>query len=191
MYNNNNTNKTFVAIPNTGNICIELAQWLLKQQDNIFVFLSNSRPIDHNRNILVNEFLKSDCNWLLMIDSDVAPPVNLLEMCENNVPVCSAYVSTCVANEIIPVGMTKNDTGYYHDFKHSAPELHRVDAVGTGCILIRRDVFDTLKKPYFKFIYDADGILTKGEDFYFSEKVGREVYFDARYKCKHTVSVTI
>lgn len=177
----------FIGIPNTGSIRTELAEWLLHQQ--AVVFMPQAKPHDHCRNIIVNEFLKTGCEWLLMVDSDVVPPIDVLDMVNNNKPVCSAHVSTSVKGEAIPVGMTKNENGYHHDFKHSAPALHKVDAVGTGCILIRRDVFGNLKKPYFKFIYE-DGLLVNGEDFDFSERVG-EVYFDSRYICKHYTTISI
>ena len=125
-----------------------------------------------------------------MVDSDVAPPHNVSDMIKNDVDVCSANVSTFINGEIIPVGLTKNDNGYHHDFKHSKPGLHKVDAVGTGCILIKRTVFDTLDKPFFRFKYDGNGLLINGEDFDFSERVG-DVYFDSRYKCKHYTTVAI
>ncbi len=147
------------------------------------------KPHDHCRNDIVLKFLSTDCDWLLMVDSDVVPPVNVLEMINNNVDVCSAHVST-FNGEVIPVGMTKDERGYHHNFKHSAPGLHKVDAVGTGCILIKRQVFDRLDKPYFRFKYNSDGLLVNGEDFDFSERVG-EVCFDARYKCKHYTTIAI
>lgn len=171
----------FIGVPNTGTIRTELALWLMKQKATIFT--PQAKPHDHCRNIIVNQFLKTDCEWLLMVDSDILPPDNVLDMIDNNVPVCAAYACTTVNGEVIPVGMTKNENGYHYDFKHSEPKLHKVDAVGTGCILIKRNVLEKMDKPYFRFVYE-DGILVNGEDFDFCERVG-DVYFDARYKCKH------
>lgn len=179
--------KIFVGIPNTGTLRTELVEWLMKQE--AVIFMPQAKPHDHCRNIIVNKFLKSDCQWLLMVDSDVIPPDNVCTMVSNDVDVCSAHVSTIANGEVIPVGMIKNADGYHHDFKHSKPGLHKVDAVGTGCILIKRSVFDKLDKPYFKFIYE-DGLLVNGEDFDFSERIG-EVYFDARYKCRHFTTIAI
>lgn len=177
----------FVAIPNTGTLRTELVEWLMIH--NIKPYMPQAKPHDHCRNIIVDEFLKTDCEYLLMIDSDVVPQDNVLEMVNNNVDVCSAYVRTNYKGEFIPVGMTKNKNGYHHNFKHSKPKLHRVDAVGTGCVLIKRKVFENMAKPYFKFVY-KDGILTNGEDFDFCERINN-VYFDARYKCKHYTTVGI
>ena len=179
--------KVFVAIPNTGTLRTELVQWLMMM--DIKPFMPQARPHDYCRNIIVDEFLKSDCDYLLMIDSDVVPQNNVLEMVKNNVPVCSAFVRTNVNGELIPVGMTKNKDGYYHDYKHSKPNLHKVDAVGTGCIMIKRTVLESMEKPYFKFVY-KNGMLTNGEDFDFCDRIG-SVYFDARYKCNHFTIVSI
>jgi len=148
------------------------------------------KPHDHCRNAIVMQFLETECEWLLMVDSDVVPPGNVVEMIDNDVDVCSAHVSTARNGEVIPVGMTRNEKGYHHDFKHSEPGLHKVDAVGTGCILIKREVFAKLDKPYFRFKYNEDGILINGEDFDFSERAGN-IYFDARYKCKHYTTIAI
>ena len=179
--------KVFVAIPNTGILRTELVQWLMAL--DIKPFMPQAKPHDYCRNLIVEEFLKSDCEWLLMIDSDVVPQCDVLSMVKNDVPVCSAFVCTNLGGEIIPVGMVKNKDGYHHNFRHSAPDLHRVDAVGTGCILIKREVLSTMKKPYFKFIY-KDGMLENGEDFDFCERV-EGVYFDARFKCLHYTTVGI
>ena len=177
----------FIGIPNTGNLRTELVEWLMKQEATIF--MPQAKPHDHCRNVIVNRFLETECKFLLMVDSDVVPPDDVCNMANNDVGVCSAYVRTTVGGELIPVGMTKDVDGYHHDFKHSKPEVHRVDAVGTGCILIKREVFEKLDKPYFKFVY-KEGLLVNGEDFDFCERAG-EVYFDARYKCKHFTTVAI
>lgn len=177
----------FIGVPNTGTLRTELVEWLMKQEAAIF--MPQAKPHDHCRNIIVNRFLETDCEWLLMVDSDVIPPDDVCNMVNNDVDVCSAYVRTTANGEFIPVGMTKNKDGYHHDFKHSKPGVHKVDAVGTGCILIKREVFERMDKPYFKFVY-KDGLLVNGEDFDFCERVG-EVYFDSRYKCKHFTTVAI
>jgi hypothetical protein len=189
MHKQETRNKVFIGIPNTGNLRTELVYWLL-QQTVEHVWLPIKRPIDANRNYIVNQFLKTDADWLLMVDSDVVPPVNVLEMINNNVPVCSAHVSTLIDGNIVPVGMIKDGDNYLHRWEHSEPGLHEVDATGTGCILIRRDVFDSLDKPYFRFIYNEEGDLIRGEDFDFTDRVG-DCYFDSRYVCKHYTTAAV
>jgi len=179
-----------IAVPNTGTLRTELVEILF--EIDCHVMLPINKPIDCNRNFIVHQFLKTDCKWLLMIDSDVVPPIDIIGMKYNDVPVCSAHVSTTKNWEVIPVGMMKDpkNPGYHHDFEHSKPFLHKVDVVGTGCIMIRRDVLENMEPPYFKFVYNEHGMLINGEDFDFCERVD-DVYFDARYKCRHYVTWAI
>ena len=185
-------NNTMIAVPNTGTLHTRLVEWLLRQK--AIINLSNARPLAHNRNLIVDEFLKSETEHLLMVDSDIVPPVNVLDMIDNDVDICSAFARIPKGRELIPVGMVKNEDGYHHDYKHSAPGLHKVDAVGTGCILIRRNVFEVMKKPYFQFVYNEDGFIANGEDFNFCDKAkeaGFDIYFDSRYRCQHYVSIPV
>ena len=52
-------------------------------------------------------------------------------------------------------------------------ELLECDAIGTGVIMIKRKVFETIEPPYFKYTYDEDGLLELGQDFYFCQKAQR------------------
>jgi len=183
----------FLGLPNIGLIRTELMMWVM-QSNFKYICPIQAKPHDACRNLIVSYFLQTKIPWLLMIDSDVVPLTNVWEMKDNNVPVCSAHVSTCRGKEVIPVGMTRadNNEGYFHEFKNSNPEgaPHKVDAVGTGCIIIHREVFATLDKPYFKFVYDDNGFLQCGEDFDFCERVGN-IYFDPRHKAAHYTIMAI
>lgn len=61
------------------------------------------------------------------------------------------------------------------------PHLVEVDAVGFGAVLMRRDLLDRLKEPYFAF-YEA------GEDIYFcvhAKEQGVKIHLDGRYELGH------
>jgi hypothetical protein len=190
--------KIMLGVPNTGNLRTELVQWIL-QSGIRNVFFPQERPHDYCRNVIVNEFLHSgfDFEFLLMIDSDVVPVTDILSMAQHNVLVCSAHVCMARGLERIPVGFVRNEQGgYHHDYQHSQPGLHEVDVVGTGCVMIRRDVFASISKPYFKFPYDSDGNRVGGEDFNFCERVQRSsdrpaIYFDATQRCLHYTTIAI
>lgn len=182
--------KIFVAIPNIGNIRTELIDFILTLIGGKYkfeLFMPQNKPHDHNRNVIVRQFLKTDCTHLLMIDSDVVPSNNLLEMVEHNVDIVSGWVSVYKNGVVIQLAMNKKEHGYTQA-KELKMGLNKVDAVGTGCLMIKREVFEKLKHPYFKFVYDDEGMLIKGEDFYFCDKakeVGLDVYFDTEHKCYH------
>ena len=182
--------ETLIVIPNTGNLRKELVEWLLTVGNNYKAefYLPHNRPIDCSRNQIVNYFLTTDAKWLLMIDSDVVPPYNILDMIKNDVPVCSAWVNTKKDNEVVPMALDKVEGGYKVKKELEANKPTEVDCIGTGAILIKREVLEKMKQPCFEFRKKENGELALGEDFDFSEKVralGFKIYFDARYKCNH------
>jgi len=193
--NMSNNPSVFLGIPNTGRIHIDLSKWMMYNINSFrHISMPQKKPHDHARNYIVNEFLQTSCEWLLMVDSDIIPPMNVLDMVNNNVDVCSAYITINHNGKIMPLAMEKVDGGYRGDMQAKYNELNKVDATGTGCLLINRRIFDRLDKPYFRFVYDDNGMLVNGEDFDFCDRVkklGIDIYFDARYICKHATEAII
>ena len=71
-------------------------------------------------------------------------------------------------------------------------ELTETNCVGGSTLLVKREVFETLKSPYFKITYreiDEDGkCYDEGEDEYFSriaKEAGYELYVDPTIRCEH------
>lgn len=59
--------------------------------------------------------------------------------------------------------------------------------VGCGMMLVRMEVFDKLKWPYWKDEF-APGVKTLGEDLYFCKKArdaGYDIWVDPKLKCNH------
>ena len=189
--------KIFIGVPNTGFLKTELVEWLFRlKNDDKFkttLFFPQNRPHDYNRNVIVTEFLKTDNDYLLMIDSDVVPVSNVLELANFDVGIVSGYVKAYKNGETIPIGMKKVKGGY----KVKSPlkvGMNEVDAVGTGCLMVKREVFEKMDKPYFRFQYDENGFLSNGEDFHFCEKakqLGYKIYFNGSYPAQHFTLVNI
>lgn len=75
----------------------------------------------------------------------------------------------------------KNKNRYDSIIDYKKDSLIEVDAVGGGCMLIKREVFDKLKKPYFQYTPAGEKTLKKGEDYFFCDKVreaGMKIYCD-------------
>jgi len=186
--------KVFIAIPTTGNIRTELLSFLLNITHNpkysIRIDTTVSGGICHNRNYLVNRFLQTDSEWLLFCDSDIVPPMDILDMVEDNKNIVSAVNFTWKDNELIPLIMKKVRNGYRVDKESisSKKNLIEADAVGLGCLLIKRGVFKKLEKPYFEFKYNKKGLLVNGEDFNFCDKtrgMGFKIWIDKRFITNH------
>jgi hypothetical protein len=64
-------------------------------------------------------------------------------------------------------------------------------SVPTGCLMVRREVFENVERPWFQDGYIETrgvGLHHQGEDCYFSQKVqdaGYDVYVDTRIKSAH------
>lgn len=175
-------------------------------------FLTVDRQrIDKVRNYFVQQTLVGGFDYLLMIDDDnPIPPETLELMLEDDkdivgVPILSRNPNKDGVNDLCAFYSTThtidgNEIKLYHnivDFKDEE-YLHKVDAIGTGCILIKREVLEKMSKTYkdglfefgdikFKEKVNIDGKnyerRTMSEDCEFSEravKEGFEIYLDDR-----------
>lgn len=173
-----------IAVPNVGMIRAQLVDWLMRHKSfgHETVLLSPAatiyRPLTRNRNYARQEFLGSDADALLQLDSDMAPAQDLLKIADNDVDICSASVWTTKGNETFPLCMKRTETGY--DIQ-TGEGLIECDAIGGGCMLIKRKVLEDVEFPFITDEYPS-------EDFGFCEiakEKGYRVFFDTRYRCYH------
>ncbi len=145
--------------------------------------------VQHTRNAIVRHFLElpENVQFLVMIDSDMVVPTNLLDIWvtrpEYRLPFISAY---CTSKEFpykpIPsmyAGMFDQDGMQMHGYKaitdmQPNTGLQRVDGVGMAAVCIRRDVLEQMTPPWFAF---DEGY--SGEDLYFCSKLGNIITPDA------------
>lgn len=193
--------KVYLAILNHGDLRREMTAIVIpamQKTKNVEVLFENpnktwANPISSNRNMIVKRFLKTDCNWLLMIDDDVVPFHNPLELVALNMDVVGmpalvrASGQTMVWTAYVPhsdgVGYSALDLDSFDDMF----DLLEVAIVGTGCILIKREVLEAIKAP-FHSEFDEDGIQTYGTDFAFcrrATKAGFKVHTTIHRRCEH------
>lgn len=145
------------------------------------------------RNQLVDMFLKSNCEYLFFLDVDLGMPAyGLKQLVEHKLPVVGGLYfqrfpphHPLICYEDV---FTKDFHQYIHkrDYKKG---LVRVDATGAGALLIHRDVFKKIRKPFF---YDPP--YSNSEDFYFCEKLkakGIPVYVDTNIVLSHYTETII
>jgi len=163
---------------------------------NLKVNFSYLQPVDANRNKMVKNFLEDEENeWLLMIDDDVVPPGDILEMIDLGEKVVSATVTIKKDGVPHPVIVKQRDDGKYRritmqEYSEEITDkgLVEVDGVGAGCLLIHRSVLEEMSPPWFKFLYNEDGTLKLGEDFYFGQRLrelGQPMYVSSDFVCSH------
>ena len=192
--------RVFIAIPTMGVLhqrLVGLLIQLTRQHRNglHITMVSQAVPVDYARNHLVEEFLKTDLDWLLMIDSDIVPPDNVLDLTKHGKQivggVCLSLINGKLKSTIFKETDSASDgTRQYvqHDYMNDLG-LVQVDSTGTGCLAIHRDVFKKLDKPYFEFTYHAESRkIRTGEDIRFCEKArdaGFTIHVDKSVSCSH------
>lgn len=193
--------KVYLAILNSGDMRREMLSTVIQAMNktpNVKLIWENpnktwANPISSNRNKIVKRFLDTDCDFLLMIDDDVVPLHNPCDLVAANLDVVAMPALVRSAGQLL------NWTAYnaHSDgVGYSAVDLDSIDdmldivevaIVGTGCILVRRDVLENVKAP-FHSEFDDDGIQTYGTDFAFcrrATKAGYKIHTTVHRRCEH------
>ena len=139
------------------------------------------RPIEYARNKIVQTFMnQSDCHWLYMVDADQVMPENFWELMRVPTDIVSGLTYCWVGNNYLPGRLRVNQYGLDEKsqcFNLTPPEgangPYQIPVVGTGCIAIRRRVFEAIGQKPFKFTYTDEGKVIAGEDVNFSVSAQR------------------
>lgn len=151
-----------------------------------------------NWNMIAKQFLEhpDKLEWLLLIEDDhILPQEALVKLLSHNVDIVSAlYVQRQIP--FTPVIFDKIDeTGkvFCHPLKKDEQGLIEVAACGGGCLLIRRNVLETLKPPYW-YYGDSDYVDATNHDINFSKKArkaGFKLYCDLDLPIIHLASIPV
>jgi hypothetical protein len=191
--------KIFLAILNQGEIKTDLAKTIhyIQQNDSYDVFVSYpaAKPITNNRNTIVQKFLAiKDCDYLMMIDSDIIPQPNILNLVDFQKDIITPLMFVHQKGTLIPLYLRRNADGIYDAGNYLEEKgLQEVDATGTGCIIIKREVLEKLEYP-FRNEYDKDGIKKFGNDFNFckrAKELGFKVWVHLDYITDHIADYSL
>lgn len=189
--------KIVVGMVNDGsidsNLVIDLLQLRGQRMDKFdsFIQVSNIGLLTRSRNVLVQNFLtQTDAKWLLMIDSDQRLPLYVWDLLTQTAhdkerPVVSGLVFAAFFNEdetLRPVPTIYRmvpERGLVALDDYPENEVIQVDAVGTGCLLIHRDVLLELQEKATEnqgpnWAWFVDGAIAGtwfGEDLLFSKRL--------------------
>jgi GT2 family glycosyltransferase len=158
----------------------------------------NNRPFDYARNVAAKAFLESGCEWLLMVDNDMAAPVDLLDMLDR---------VDDTMDIVVPKFYSLGDAGLFVCWRslegYMTPAVEKVHAedewielsnAGSGCMFIRRRVFEVVQRPWFSFVYDEQGEMVVTEDYYLCLKArdaGCRVYGNLNFEVDHFKTVSL
>jgi len=192
--------RIFVAVLNQGNIRPELVLLLheLSNQDKYDLLISypSDKPIAYNRNKIVQRFLsRKDMDYLMMIDSDIVPPENILNLVDYQKDIITPVLFAYQGDKVLPLAVRlRKEDGFYTPIDpQETTGLQEVDGNGTGCMIIKRNVLEKIRSPFLNR-YDADGMKKLGLDFAFcrdAKAKGFSVWCHFDYICDHYTVVNL
>lgn len=157
---------------------------------NTFAWPQGPGPMDKIRNTLAKNVLRASATHVFFMDTDqVYPRDTLMRLLAHDLPVVGAKVHRRF-NPYEPI-MYRGECPHYKRVpsdEWSKGGLIEVDATGTGCLLIRSDVFEAIPEPWFEHRRREDDLGDVGEDIDFCTKVrsaGIPIYVDADVKLGH------
>lgn len=194
--------KLCVALPHQNYYSVGITQFVYELKDKCkelgfdtpVVIMRGDRPVDFCRNLMANDFMEiSKCDWMLSIDDDMMPDCKeVLEMVrradEAGHKLVSAHCNGTLRG--VPVSVAFNRSGGTDQVPvWGRLEIENtqkngyipVDAFGTGCYAVHRDVFEQLEKPWYSFRYANGGLIrTYGEDIDFTYRA-KQAGFQPQY----------
>ena len=160
----------------------------------------NFHPAPAARNVAGKMFLETDAEWLLMIDNDMAPPDNLLDMIVNAGPDRDIIIPVMFMwdnkrGQVFlcwkPVSQYSEKGEWTLDDEQPYQELL---TGGTGAIAIRRRVLENMPYPWFQYEYSENYELITSEDVWFTGRARAAVFKTWGYTkapCGHFHSVDL
>lgn len=168
-------NRIFIAFPTYDRrVDIDILLSMIRFNGEFAVDYIATSIISRARNYLVTRFLeRSNMDWMFFWDSDVVirdtdPFTKLIETSKalDAGIVGAAYRMKNNLNLVVGGNLTKGRKIKNDSSADKYPRI--VDAVGTGAMLIRRDVLETVPAPWFFFKDERD--YTHPEDYNFCLK---------------------
>jgi hypothetical protein len=167
---------------------------------SISMMLMMGHEVAEARNRLVEESQRINAEFLWMVDDDTAPPhfaaAKLIYEMRHNPDIAAIGGIYCMKSDP-PDPTVYRGSGHGSFWDWSLNDVFEVTSVGTGCMMIRMSVFETLPRPWFATTLTIPDALIDGEiinatgmsdDLYFCDKLvnaGRHVYAHGGILCDH------
>jgi len=160
---------------------------LMKNERRITKLLIKQGVLVHvNRDNIVLDALKEDFTHLFFVDSDVCfAPDTLDKLLAHDKDIIAANYNMRIVPQTPTVRMMENGKLVVKDLPKG---LFKCYAAGTGCMLIKMEVFKKLSRPWFHFGAMDENNEGEGEDVFFcrrAQEVGYEVWCDGSLQVGH------
>jgi GT2 family glycosyltransferase len=181
-----------------------------KQRNLINNYIEVTGPtVAGSRNVVVEEFLKTENDWLFFVDGDMGIYLSDLyrlydTAINNNLKIITAtYFSyDRKSKKSFPVAFVKNKNGTNQPADISGLrdlDFFEIEFCGAGALLIHRSVLEKTSQTVFEkrvWFYDIDLKTNKrvGEDYFFCQRakeMGEKVYISPKVLVDHYKMVPI
>ena len=197
----------FICIPNLGHLSTELVHrliyWSKLPTYDVKVYTpSGMLPLDNARSHCLQKFIEisnHDDDRLWFIDADIIPPMKGLDvLMAHDKDVCGLLCFMMKPDDSgqpvpLPVAVRYDENKQYRVY-FDGKGLTEVDALGGGCIMTKRKVFEAIKSRPYVFHYYPNGELSLVGDYHFCQKVqeaGFKVWVDYNILCGHLKEVDL
>lgn len=154
-------------------LAVAMSYHLAHHPDDVLVpIVHQGTLLAKSRNVMAEDALKMDLDWLIWLDSDMRfPPDTFARLLESG----NDIVTTNAPKRKEPIGTTayRFDEGVGKmvpiDISPS-DEIVQIDTGGFAVSAMRAEVFRRVEKPWFWTPYHAPNDIIIGEDVYFADK---------------------
>lgn len=200
--------KVLLSIPNSNgwihkHVMMAAVGLLKDRRHQVTLIMPTHSPYENNLHKIVIDFMKGDFDYWISMDADNPPMKNPLDLLVQELDILG--LPTPVYHHD---GKKPGERPVYHNvydfvseeegYKEHLPKegLQEVDAIGTGCFMISRRVFENpeMRKAPFQRIWNEDGTVDKGNDISFCErakKQGFRIFCNYDYPCRHFVELEL
>jgi hypothetical protein len=168
--------KIAIGLPTTGitktdtTVCLMKLCAAIQQKYGSHLILQASGPVEHARNTIVDDFLKTDYTHLLFVDWDATFPEN------------SAEILIDSDKDIIGANAAKKQTGKPvvennidgEPLNYIDHDIEQVNIIGMHVTMIKREVLESVPWPWFIPVEVSGERKLAGEDFVFCNKASKE-----------------
>lgn len=194
----------FLTVPNGGTLTTATSAYIMQLAGTAanhginvrLCFPPKSNSIDDSRNRTVDDFRQTPCGWYVTIDADTQPTKSIWPLLALNRPVIGLPYP--IFNETLdpPFAFCAWDEVDGKLRPHRPTDgLQRVDMVGAGCLIIRRDVLlHPLLRAPFMSDWGDHGERAVSSDLAFCRRVREaefELYTHYDYPCRHYTTVEL
>lgn len=134
------------------------------------IYHSGNSQTDINRNNVAHEFMENKSEWLMWVDADNPPPIGALHrLLSLQLPAVSGvYFSGVPDAKMGMIAYVRNKEGAYNSIAEvrdwEKGEVLQVDAVGMGCFLTHRSVYEQIQKDFSMYQRYSGGLIALRKD---------------------------